>query len=65
MSETPLGRWGWELRDETYGVWLPRRARFTDRKEVDRHIALADALGLTARVIDYNPPKVVVKMVGS
>jgi hypothetical protein len=59
MSESLIARWGWELYDARFGVWLPRRVRFTTLHEVHEHVAHASALGLVARVIDHNPPRLV------
>lgn len=65
MCESTVGRWGYEAWDATFGVWLPRQTRYTTRQEIERVTALYDAFGCVARVIDYSPPKVVVKMEGT
>jgi hypothetical protein len=59
MAESLVARWGWELYDARFGVWLPRRVRFTSLREAHEHVARASALGLVARIVDYNPPRLV------
>lgn len=59
MCESLIARWGWELYDPRFSVWLPRRVRFTSLREAHNHVAHAQALGLVARVIDHQPPRLV------
>lgn len=59
MAENLCGRWGWEVYDTRFNVWLPRRVRFTTLNEAHEHVARAEVLGLVARVVDHSPPRLV------